>query len=1048
VALPDIVQEQLYELLQGSDDAINSLSKAYLDDFAEIDKQIKDVLLEPNKTKVTEKLPYLRKEIVGRLRSLAGDTAGVVEMAKKAGFDAGMQSGLENILDALDSPGVPGHISKVEKTAVFTAGFGKPNPNAYAAYNAAVADKDSPLKELFDKMPGGTGQAIIQKLRMAILQQQNPLVTMRKIRGLLDGNRRRAMTIARTEQLRASRAASQATYQQSKVVVKWMWNSALDRRSCYACISLHGTIWNKEESQHTHPNCRCSMVPVTKTWAEMGVKGVPETGVGHDGVDAYIDGFPGVSVSKSEREKAVAHINSLSPKEQTALMGQAFVKAKVGEANPHLQMERDIAFYPDPKWGGSFAQKTLVGKFGTEKAAELSPTIAKHVDIYSAKNAAYLQKKAEDLPKIEAAKDALVQKKLAVYAAAQAKKTAPLTYAKASTGKPKPGTPEFKAKVSEAVKAANAKKAAVKAAEAEAAQAKVKDAGADAVAAKAVMAAKVGHGVKVANAKKAGNPLPAPPDYDAIKAQAKADFLAGKVVVKPPKAPKEPVAPKALVVPEAPKVKQKAGWEMDPVKVEQLLMGPIAPPLPKPFDIVETVQYTGTLFTYQISSASKKVFLAGGDLSYKPNKPPSAFPGTYAFVKLNNATFVALSRYKEIRNEARQAIIEKISKATAKGKMDSAHRLTKILSQGPSSTIAIKYYGMYAAKKYGVDGYISVIHSTAASMAHLTNPKLVKQATLFDTANTPAGNAAKAAQAAALRKTRQLGAAKLAERESSSGFSPITPDSPEWKSANAKSATFLRKPIRSIGGVSPDAAVQAKKSIAEDLASRLAGNAVWDDFVDRLAKDTQYNLSAFPGTTRHEQATTMLVQRWAVSSFDHHSRMIAIQRAAIDEFGLADDGFNNRVRQLGNKTYSEFERDVTENGPAFRLFLREMYNHTQEQFAAAKVTHIAIARGQGINRDIIPEAYNNPNFDSALYNLPSGDFDVNWQPMSSWSTSISVAKGFSHGENGGGVFYAYIPVDRVIGTCRTGFGCLNEYEMVVMDTSGKVFFQPNKKVSD
>jgi hypothetical protein len=53
------------------------------------------------------------------------------------------------------------------------------------------------------------------------------------------------------------------------------------------------------------------------------------------------------------------------------------------------------------------------------------------------------------------------------------------------------------------------------------------------------------------------------------------------------------------------------------------------------------------------------------------------------------------------------------------------------------------------------------------------------------------------------------------------------------------------------------------------------------------------------------------------------------------------------------------------------------------------------------------------------------------QPANSWSSSEAQSRKF-----GDIMFIAEIPVNRVLGSARTGFGCLNEKEFVILATDG------------
>ena len=68
------------------------------------------------------------------------------------------------------------------------------------------------------------------------------------------------MTIARTEMLRAYREGTRRRYAEAGIR-EWIWLSAQDRRTCPACLALHGKRFKVDEPQRGHPNCRCTMVP-------------------------------------------------------------------------------------------------------------------------------------------------------------------------------------------------------------------------------------------------------------------------------------------------------------------------------------------------------------------------------------------------------------------------------------------------------------------------------------------------------------------------------------------------------------------------------------------------------------------------------------------------------------------------------------------------------------------------------------------------------------------------------------------------------------------
>jgi len=116
-----------------------------------------------------------------------------------------------------------------------------------------------------------------------------PEVIRRLIQQMMGMVLTRALRIARTEMLRAYREAARRNYQANSDVVKgWIWHSALNERTCAACWAMHGTVHRLEERLDDHVGGRCTAVPLTKTWAELGFEGIPETTLPIErGVDVF-----------------------------------------------------------------------------------------------------------------------------------------------------------------------------------------------------------------------------------------------------------------------------------------------------------------------------------------------------------------------------------------------------------------------------------------------------------------------------------------------------------------------------------------------------------------------------------------------------------------------------------------------------------------------------------------------------------------------------------------------------------------------------------------
>ena len=110
-------------------------------------------------------------------------------------------------------------------------------------------------------------------------------------------------------------------------------------------------------------------------------------------------------------------------------------------------------------------------------------------------------------------------------------------------------------------------------------------------------------------------------------------------------------------------------------------------------------------------------------------------------------------------------------------------------------------------------------------------------------------------------------------------------------------------------------------------------------------------------------------------------------------------------------------------------FLQEMYHNTQEDLARQGVETVVLYRGvmlSGDEADAMRQAGVQGLADRVAFR---------GNALESWSIDERVAQRFAQGEVGGGevgvVLQIEVPVSRVVGSARTGFGCLDEWEVVI-----------------
>ena len=136
----------------------------------------------------------------------------------------------------------------------------------------------APLGQLLDELPGHAAEAARGTLIEGVALGHGTRRIAADLRQAFGGNLARALRISRTETISAYRRSALARYQSaSNVVTEWVWVAALGARTCPACIANHGSRHPLDEAFASHPSCRCSPAPSTRSWAELGFPGIPET---------------------------------------------------------------------------------------------------------------------------------------------------------------------------------------------------------------------------------------------------------------------------------------------------------------------------------------------------------------------------------------------------------------------------------------------------------------------------------------------------------------------------------------------------------------------------------------------------------------------------------------------------------------------------------------------------------------------------------------------------------------------------------------------------
>ena len=192
-----------------------------------------------------------------------------------------------------------------------------------------------------------------RELIRGVASGSNPRETARRMvaraEGGFNGGLTRALVIARTETLDAHRAAAALAQQQSEhadVLGAWVWLADLGPRTGPACFAMHGSRHDlTEPGPLGHQQCRCSRMPVTKTWKDLGFD---------------------IEEPPSLLPDASAFFDSLSPAEQRAILGPKRYDAWTRGEFP---MDRWATRKSTDGWRDSFVVAQVPGARGGRRAA-------------------------------------------------------------------------------------------------------------------------------------------------------------------------------------------------------------------------------------------------------------------------------------------------------------------------------------------------------------------------------------------------------------------------------------------------------------------------------------------------------------------------------------------------------------------------------------------------------------------------------------------------------------------------------------------------------
>jgi len=184
----------------------------------------------------------------------------------------------------------------------------------------------TPLRRYLEGVYGDAARGMTDYLTRAVAQGLNPRQTARQMQRGLRIGLDRALTIARTEQLRVYRESQRLTYEASGVVGFYRRLAAHSRRTCLGCLLEDGRVYPISEPFEDHVQGRCSSVPL----------------------------LPGEELP--QWETGTQWLERQTPDVQRHIMGPGRLQLWQSGQVPLEQMSKHTY---DPLWGGAWVPKPI-----------------------------------------------------------------------------------------------------------------------------------------------------------------------------------------------------------------------------------------------------------------------------------------------------------------------------------------------------------------------------------------------------------------------------------------------------------------------------------------------------------------------------------------------------------------------------------------------------------------------------------------------------------------------------------------------------------------
>jgi SPP1 gp7 family putative phage head morphogenesis protein len=188
-------------------------------------------------------------------------------------------------LDALSEYEVQFNADAMRRTIPVEVDFTLPTQAQVIAAVNSRPFQGRVLREWFRDLPAQAFARLRSAIRMGIVEGRTTDQIIREIRGtrangykdgILEIDRRHAEAAVRTAINHTATVAREKLWEGNERLLKGVqWTATLDGRTSAVCRARDGTVYPVGSGPRppAHPNCRSSVVPVLKSWQELGFSG-------------------------------------------------------------------------------------------------------------------------------------------------------------------------------------------------------------------------------------------------------------------------------------------------------------------------------------------------------------------------------------------------------------------------------------------------------------------------------------------------------------------------------------------------------------------------------------------------------------------------------------------------------------------------------------------------------------------------------------------------------------------------------------------------------